>query len=206
MICGPSGVGKTSLVKELVCDTSWELSVSHTTRPPRAGEVDGVNYYFVDQKQFVAMKDRGEFLEYARVFGHYYGTSHKWVRDKLDAGVNIILEIDWQGAVQARHCIDNCYLIMIAPPSIAELKRRLRDRNQDSEDVIGRRMKKAVAELSHYREFDYLVVNEAFDIALDELKTILQSLHCTVKTREPYLHSQLPEVVEAGNRHLDQST
>lgn len=202
VICGPSGVGKTSLVRQLVKETDWELSVSFTTRAPRNEETEGVNYFYVDIGRFQQMCDRGEFLEHAKVYDHYYGTSSEWVRERLAQGTNIILEIDWQGAVQTRQRIPNSYLIMIVPPSIDELKQRLESRNQDPQEVIERRMGEAVAELSHYPEFDFLVVNETFETALAELKAILQTVCLTIRSKKEFLQSNLPEVLSAARGHI----
>lgn len=198
VICGPSGVGKTSLVRKLVELTGWELSVSYTTRPPRHGETGGMNYHFIDVAQFESMRTQGEFLEHARVFDHHYGTSAKWVQERFAQGANIILEVDWQGAMQARQRIPNCYSIMIVPPSVAELNRRLTGRKQDPPEVIDRRMRDAVAELSHYRNFDFLVVNEIFTEALRELEVILQCVALTTRSRLEFLQVHLPEVLRAA--------
>lgn len=156
-----------------------------------------MNYHFIDVAQFESMRAQGEFLEHARVFDHYYGTSSKWVQERFAQGANIILEVDWQGAMQARQRIPNCYSILIAPPSVAELKRRLTGRNQDPPEVIDRRMRDAVAELSHYRNFDFLVVNEIFTDALRELEVILQCVALTTKSRLGFLQTHLPEVLRA---------
>src|SRR5690606_10000269 len=147
-------------------------SVSHTTRPMRPGEQDGVHYHFVDVATFQAMVDQGDFLEHARVFDNYYGTSHSTLLERLRAGTDVILEIDWQGARQVRGKIPGSSGIFILPPSRAVLEQRLRARATDSEEVIARRMRDAVAEMSHYDEFDYLVVNDDFNTALEDLRAI----------------------------------
>jgi len=173
IISAPSGAGKTSLIGRcLADDPQLSVSVSHTTRSPRKGECDGENYYFVDQQQFEQMIAAGEFLESAKVFDNYYGTSQKAVEDKLNAGEDIILEIDWQGAQQVRKKVKSLVSIFILPPSIEVLKQRLSDRGQDDESVIERRLAEAREEISHYVEFDYLVINEDFELAVSELKAI----------------------------------
>jgi guanylate kinase len=149
------------------------VSVSHTTRQARPGEVHGEHYYFVDQQTFEQMRDAGEFLEYAQVFDNYYGTSRQSVEDTLKRGSDVILEIDWQGAQQIRRLYPDCCSIFILPPSREALEQRLRSRGQDNEKVIDRRMQDAIAEISHYPEFDYLVINDDFDQALAEMTAIV---------------------------------
>jgi guanylate kinase len=174
IISAPSGAGKTSLVRALVEQMQGvEVSVSHTTRAMRPGEKDGVDYHFVDDQGFLDMAGRAEFLEHARVFDNYYGTSQSAIEERLRAGVDVILEIDWQGAEQVRRLMPDSKSIFILPPSKATLEERLRGRGQDSEEVISRRMKDAVNEMSHFPEFDYLVINDDFELALSELKSIL---------------------------------
>lgn len=173
VIAAPSGAGKTSLVKRLLeCTPQLEVSVSHTTRPRRVGEVNGLDYHFVTTDTFQALVQEGVFLEHARVFDYDYGTSRYAVLERLRAGVDVILEIDWQGArqVRARHR-DTCS-IFILPPSRDILRQRLLKRNQDKAAVIDRRMKDAAEQIEHYREFDYLVVNDVFDEAVDALRAI----------------------------------
>lgn len=173
VVSAPSGAGKTSLVKALTeRDAHIDVSVSHTTRPMRPGERDGVNYHFVDQAVFRAMLDDGGFLEHAQVFDHWYGTSAAWVQSRLDAGADVLLEIDWQGARQVRNRL-RCTTIFILPPSRAALLSRLRQRGQDDEAVIARRTAEAREELSHYDEYDYLVINDNFEVAAQELCTIV---------------------------------
>jgi guanylate kinase len=152
-----------------------EVSVSHTTRPSRLGEQDGVDYHFVDQASFDALRAAGTFLEYAEVFGHHYGTSRAWVLQRLQAGVDIVLEIDWQGARQICRALPDTVSVFILPPSRAALEQRLRARAQDSAEVIARRMRDAVHEIAHYAEFDYLVLNDDFDAALADLQAILRA-------------------------------
>lgn len=176
VISAPSGAGKTSLVKALLEKmVKIGVSVSHTTRGARPGEVDGVNYNFVTVDEFQTMSGDGGFLEHAEVFGNYYGTSQAWVEDKLKMGEDVILEIDWQGAQQVRRLIPEMKSIFIVPPSREALSERLSSRGQDSEETIAARMSEAVDEMSHYGEFDYLVVNDEFDVALEELIAIIKT-------------------------------
>jgi guanylate kinase len=176
VVSAPSGAGKTSLVKALVETTdNLKVSVSHTTRTARPGEKNGVNYLFVTQDEFMHMLTCNLFLEHAQVFDHYYGTSEQWLAHQLQHGIDIILEIDWQGAQQVRRLKPDCVSIFILPPSRATLEQRLRNRGQDSEQVIARRLREAVDEISHYVEFDYLVVNDDFNLALKDLQVILHS-------------------------------
>ena len=176
IVSAPSGAGKTSLVKALL-DSSENLrvSVSHTTRPMRPGEVDGVNYNFVTREQFIAMLEEDAFLEHAEVFGNLYGTSQAWVEQTLAEGCDLILEIDWQGAEQVRRLLPDARSIFILPPSREALRQRLDNRGQDSAEVIERRMQEAVSEMTHYVEYDYLVINDQFSQALDDLKAILRA-------------------------------
>ena len=175
VITAPSGAGKTSLIDALMReDPSLKISVSYTTRAPRPGEKDGVDYHFVDDKTFLAMRDRGEFLESAEVHGNRYGTSKQVILDALARGEDVILEIDWQGAQQVRKLYPDCIGIFIKPPSIEELERRLRARGQDSEAVIRRRMQNARDELAHAGEFKYSIINKDFDTARRELAEIVR--------------------------------
>jgi len=176
VVAAPSGAGKTSLVNALVeRDPDVVLSVSHTTRPPRPGEHDGVHYHFVSDRDFQAMVRAGEFLEHADVFGKRYGTGRRQVVAALEDGRDVILEIDWQGARQVREAMPGSVGIFILPPSREELVRRLTGRGQDSEDVIARRMAEAHEELSHHGEFDVLIVNDDFDRALADLTAVVRS-------------------------------
>ena len=174
IVAAPSGAGKTSLVKSLVETTPGVVvSISHTTRPPRPGEQDGVHYHFIVLPTFEAMIAQGAFLEHAQVFGNRYGTSRAAVLSKLQAGLDVILEIDWQGARQVREQMPDSPSIFILPPSRDALRQRLAGRGQDSAEVIERRMAAALDELSHYVEFDYLVINDQFETALTELSAII---------------------------------
>lgn len=174
IISAPSGAGKTSLVKALIDSTDdLQVSVSTTTRPMRSGEVDGVNYNFTDVDTFKAQINAEVFLEYAEVFGNYYGTSREWVEQRLREGVDVILEIDWQGAQQVRARMSGCVGIFILPPSRDELERRLRGRASDADDVIARRLSEAVTEMSHYAEYRFIIVNDDFDKALIDLRSII---------------------------------
>lgn len=173
-VSAPSGAGKTSLLKALIpAIANTKVSISHTTRPQRPGETDGINYHFVTMDAFQQMLERGEFLESALVFGNRYGTSQRWVEETLAEGIDVILEIDWQGAQQVRHLLPHTISIFILPPSRAALEQRLTGRGQDDAAVIARRMAAAVDEMTHYAEADYLVVNDDFDTALEELRAIL---------------------------------
>jgi len=180
VITAPSGAGKTSLVKALLENTEDIcVSVSHTTRPQRPGELDGVNYHFVTQTDFLQMVAQNQFLEHAQVFDNYYGTSQHWVAQQFKKGIDVILEIDWQGALQVRKLKHDCISIFILPPSREALEQRLRQRAQDSDTVIARRMDQAIDELTHYVEFDYLVVNDQFEVALRDLQAIVRGQRLT---------------------------
>lgn len=174
IISAPSGAGKTSLVSALVKSQEHLCtSVSHTTRAQRPGESDGINYHFVTVDTFLAMASESAFLEHAEVFGNYYGTHEDWVNTQLKQGLDVILEIDWQGAVQVRRRRPDAVSIFILPPTKATLYQRLKSRAQDSEDVIKRRMAQAEEEMSHFVEYDYLVINDQFAEALGQLSAII---------------------------------
>jgi guanylate kinase len=174
VVSAPSGAGKTSLVRALTGrDPGVTVSVSHTTRARRPGERDGEHYHFVDAGVFASMCERDEFLEHAEVFGNRYGTSRAGVAQRLHAGMDVVLEIDWQGARQVRARVPDAVGVFVLPPSLEQLRRRLEGRGQDGPEVIKRRMRAAVDEISHYREYDYLLVNDRFDTALDELCAIV---------------------------------
>ncbi len=181
-ISAPSGAGKTSLVAALVAHVpALAVSVSHTTRPQRRGEVDGVNYHFVDPARFQAMLADDAFLEHAEVFGNFYGTAQAEVQERLLRGTDVILEIDWQGAQQVKRLLPETRSVFILPPSLETLHERLTDRGQDDPATITRRMAQAVAEMSHYVEYDYLVFNDDFERARDDLAAIVQS--CRLRTQ-----------------------
>ena len=174
VISAASGAGKSSLVAALLEQVPGiEVSVSHTTRTPREGEKNGVNYHFVDKVKFETMVEAGEFIESATVFGNMYGTSRQHIQEQLLKGKDVILEIDWQGARQIRQLMTDCRSIFIVPPSIAALRERLTSRGQDDETVINQRMREAVSEMSHYVEFEYLIVNDDFDEARENLAAII---------------------------------
>ena len=174
MIVAPSGAGKSSLVDALLkSDPSLKLSLSTTTRAPRPGEVDGVNYRFVTKEVFIAERDQGQFLEWAEVHGHFYGTSRTWIESQMLSGSDVMLEIDWQGAQQIRKLIPSVQWIFIFPPSIKALEERLRKRGQDDEATIERRVAAAHIELQHAHEANYIVINDLFDQALVELQNII---------------------------------
>lgn len=175
VVTAPSGAGKTSLIEALMRDDpSLKLSISYTTRPPRPGEKDGVDYHFVDAAAFLGMRGRGEFLENAEVHGYRYGTSKRVITEALAKGEDLILEIDWQGARQVRGFYPDCVGIFILPPSIEELERRMRARGQDAEAVIQRRLEAARGEMEHAGEFDYAIINKDFETAKRELAEIIQ--------------------------------
>ncbi|MCB1855115.1 MAG: guanylate kinase [Halieaceae bacterium] len=195
-VSAPSGAGKTSLVNALIERTeNLRVSVSHTTRPRRPGETDGINYHFVDQPTFMAMLERTEFLEHAQVFGNLYGTSQVWVQQQLAAGIDVILEIDWQGARQVKHLLGGTQAIFILPPSRETLIQRLTARGQDDGDTIAARTAEAVEEMSHYIESDFLVVNNDFDQALAELQAIVRCQRLRVARQQQVLAPLLAELL-----------
>ncbi len=173
VLSAPSGAGKSSLAKALAADARFAVSVSHTTRAPRPGEQDGVHYHFCDRASFARMVEAQAFLEHAEVFGNYYGTSRQAVESLLAAGHYVLLDIDWQGARRIKALMPDAITIFILPPSLAVLEQRLRSRGQDSDEVIMRRMRSARAEISHYAEFDWVIVNDEFDAALDDLRGLI---------------------------------
>lgn len=185
IISAPSGAGKSSLISALLArgnNGKMMVSVSHTTRSPRPGETDGVHYHFVSRKKFEKLIEQNLFLEYAKVFGdNYYGTSLPAIEKNLARGIDVFLDIDWQGAQQIRTKLPSVKSIFILPPSMPELERRLIGRGQDSEDVIVKRMSKAVAEMSHYNEYNYVIVNDDFEQALADLRHILRAERLTVE-------------------------
>jgi guanylate kinase len=196
VISAPSGAGKTSLVKALLtARPNLVVSVSHTTRKPRAQEVEGQDYYFVTPTRFHELVDQDAFLEHARVFDNLYGTGRAQIQDKLNAGKDVLLEIDWQGAQQVRRALPGCKTIFILPPARSALEQRLRERRTDSAATIARRLADASADMSHYREFDFLVVNDQFEQACRELGEILDgggaALRATRPELEPLIKSLL---------------
>jgi len=174
MVVAPSGAGKSTLVNALLArDRGIELSISFTTRAPRPGEADGREYHFIDSADFVARRDRGDFLEWAEVHGNFYGTSRPWIAERLGAGRDVLLEIDWQGARQVRRVFAHAVGIFILPPSIEALEQRLKKRGQDPARIIARRLLAAGSEIAHAAEFDYVIVNEQFEQALDEMAAVV---------------------------------
>lgn len=191
ILSAPSGAGKTSLVRRAIAELDdLMVSVSHTTRDSRPGEVDGEDYHFVSREKFEAMVDDDRFLEYAEVFGNYYGTSVEAVQQNLATGMDVILEIDWQGAAQVRKKINDVISIFILPPSRATLIERLRGRGQDSEAVIEQRTTEAVAEMEQYHRADYLIINDDFEQALAELKAVVLA-HRVTKSSQSLRHAGL---------------
>jgi len=192
----PSGAGKTSLVKALL-ESSQQLvvSVSHTTRAMRPGEEEGVHYHFIDVPAFQEMIESDQFLEHAQVFDNFYGTAQKSIEQQLAAGQDVILEIDWQGARQVRHRIPGTVSVFILPPSRVELERRLSERGTDSDEVVARRMRDAVSEMQHYAEYDYLVINDDFQLALADLRSIISSERLRLDPQQQTHSSLLAELL-----------
>lgn len=191
IVSAPSGAGKTSLVKALLETLSGiEVSISNTTRAARSGEIPGVDYNFISEEGFQQIVSQNGFLEHATVFGNSYGTSKRLVEEKLAQGIDVVLEIDWQGAQQVRHAMDGCCSVFILPPSKQVLEDRLRGRGLDSDEVINKRMRTAVDEMVHHDEYDFLVVNDDFDAALAELLMIVKSQRLTMQ-RGKLTHSVL---------------
>ena len=174
IITAASGTGKTSLVKQLLATTNdLTVSISHTTRPPRPGEIDGHHYHFIEKNTFITAIGEGKFLEHAEVFDNYYGTSESSVKAQLEAGIDVILEIDWQGALQVKKIFTEAIMIFILPPSLSTLRQRLSTRAQDSVEVIEQRLSGAVSEMAQYVNFDFVIINDNFEVALTELKAII---------------------------------
>jgi guanylate kinase len=198
IVAAPSGAGKTTLVGELLArDGLIELSVSYTTRPPRPGEVDGRHYRFVDVATFTAMRDRGEFLESAQVHGNYYGTSRRWLEERLRAGRDVLLEIDWQGARQVKALFPEAIGVFVLPPSYEELERRLRGRGQDQAAVIERRLTAAREEMQHVGEFEYVIINNELQEALADLSAVVRA------ARLRYAEQRERHATLFSNLHLD---
>jgi len=180
VVTAPSGAGKTSLVRALLeADRQVQLSISYTTRAPRPLEVDGKDYHFVDEATFIAMLERGDFLESAQVYGNRYGTSQPWIESVIGSGADILLEIDWQGAAQVRRIFPEAIGIFILPPSLEVLTERLQGRGSDSAETIARRLAAARDDIGHVEEFDYVIINDDFNTALQELLTVVRAQRLT---------------------------
>ncbi len=199
IIAAPSGAGKTSLVRELMRgDAKLKLSISFTTRGPRPGEVDGADYHFVSPDAFKAKIEASAFLEWALVHGNYYGTARAMVETELAADRDVILEIDWQGARQVRLSFPDAREIFILPPSRDTLKFRLENRAQDSAEVIAKRMRNAVEEMQHCSEFEFIVINDAFDNALNELKTIVAACRLSTRVQQRRHSALITKLLDEG--------
>ncbi|MCL1886428.1 MAG: guanylate kinase [Betaproteobacteria bacterium] len=193
IVTAPSGAGKSSLLQALTkLDSTLGLSISHTTRPPRPGEENGREYHFTTLSNFLEKQRNGEFLESAEVHGNYYGTSRHAILERLTAGKDTLLEIDWQGALQIKKLIPGAISIFILPPSIATLEKRLHHRGQDSPEIIAKRLHAANGEISHVSEFDYVIINDDFDFALSQLMAIIKAARCKL-SRQVVTHSELFE-------------
>ncbi|TGO01982.1 guanylate kinase [Candidatus Thiomargarita nelsonii] len=195
-ISAPSGAGKTTLVNALIETTdNIKVSISHTTRQPRQGEKNGENYHFVTKDEFMEMLENNLFLEQAQVFDNHYGTSQQWLKEQLNAGIDVILEIDWQGAEKIRRLKPDTVNIFILPPSRAVLEQRLHDRGKDSEEVIAKRLRGAVEEMRHCVEYDYIVINDDLDQALKDLQSIIQSQRLRQVVQAAKLEGLLKELL-----------
>lgn len=198
VIAAPSGAGKTSLVRALLDrDPELRFSISYTTRPPRSSEIHGRDYFFVKEPEFLAMAKRNEFLEHARVFDYWYGTGREHVAELLATGVSVLLEIDWQGAQQVRERAPSSHSVFILPPSVTELERRLRGRKTDSEDVVRRRLRDAVGDMTHWTEFDHVVINDDFGAALERLAGIVVGHEQGCRTDLPAVRAAAMAVLSA---------
>ena len=185
ILSAPSGAGKSSLINALLKKhADMKVSVSHTTRAPRPGEENGVHYHFASTDEFKALIAKDDFFEWAQVFENYYGTSKQAIESQLDAGIDVFLDIDWQGAQQVREIMPSVKTIFILPPSKEELEQRLNNRGQDSAEVIASRMAKAQSETSHYNEYDFVIVNDDFESALADIETIVMAQRLTLKAQE----------------------
>ncbi|MBB1426072.1 guanylate kinase [Shewanella sp. SG44-2] len=195
IVSAPSGAGKSSLISALLKDkpSDKQVSVSHTTRKPRPGEVDGQHYHFITVEQFKALIAQNAFIEWAEVFGNFYGTSKLVIEQTLDKGIDVFLDIDWQGAEQVKKLMTTAIGVFILPPSKAELERRLTGRGQDSQQVIDSRMAQAVSEMSHYAQYEFIIVNDDFDNALADLSAIIRSQRLTCASQQ---HAQNDMIVD----------
>jgi len=195
-VSAPSGAGKTSLIKALMeQDQRVEVSVSHTTRPQRPSELEGINYFFISTETFDEMREAGAFFESAEVFGHFYGTSLTQLEARLSDGADVILEIDWQGAQQVRKLLPDSAWLFILPPSLEALKSRLQARGQDAEDTIEIRMRAARDEMSHWDEADYLIINDQFDLALEALQALVRSLRLRTGQQQSALQNLIEDLL-----------
>ncbi len=196
VIAAPSGAGKTTLVQALVeRNPAFKFSVSYTTRKQRKNEVDGRDYFFVNEERFLELEKQGELLESALVFDNHYGTSRTQVHEYLDAGYPVILEIDWQGARQVRTSMPSCVSVFILPPTRTELERRLRDRKTDSDAVIARRLRDALGDMSHWDEFDYAIINDDLEQAVTDLEAVLSGKGDASRVSEPKLALQVKKIL-----------
>jgi guanylate kinase len=192
VVSAPSGAGKTTLVRKVMdLHPNLRFSISYTTRQPRDGETDGRDYFFLDTPLFERMRESDEFLEYAEVFGNFYGTGRQQVEELRNHGHDVLLEIDWQGAQQVRVRQPDCCSIFIMPPSLPELERRLRGRSTDSDDAIRHRLSEAVDDMSHWQEFDYVVINDDLDAAISSLQDIMTNQGTVTRTDDPVLRKQV---------------
>ena len=197
ILSAPSGAGKSSLITALLKKhADMKVSVSHTTRSPRPGEENAVHYHFVSADEFKALIAKDDFFEWAQVFDNYYGTSKQAIESQLNAGIDVFLDIDWQGAQQVREIMPSVQTIFILPPSKAELEQRLNNRGQDSAEVIAGRMAKAQSETSHYNEYDYVVVNDDFETALSNIETIVLAQRLTLKAQVSRHHDLITNLLK----------
>ncbi len=201
VLAAPSGAGKTSLVRALLeREPGIRLSVSYTTRPPRPGEADGLDYHFVDEPRFLALKAAGEFLEHAHVHGNWYATSSTWLKRETELGHDVLLEIDWQGAAQVRRLIPDAVHIFILPPSLDSLRERLERRGQDSPEVIARRLQAAREEMAHCGEFDYVIMNQDFARAVDDLSAIVRAARLAAARQTARIAALLQRMLPPSER------
>ncbi|HEU4619080.1 MAG TPA: guanylate kinase [Gammaproteobacteria bacterium] len=201
VLAAPSGAGKTTLVRSLLARRpDLEFSVSYTTRPKRKSEIEGRDYFFVDERRFKEMVDRDEFLEHARVFDHWYGTGRRHVEELLDSGRDVLLEIDWQGARQVRARAPDALTVFILPPNAEALETRLRTRGTDSPEVVERRLRDALGDMSHWQEFDYVVVNDDLERAADELAEIVAGRGARHRTDDPATKAAVGRILGGAPR------